>query len=130
MKSFYIDNRYSCLLIRKGVAAIERLNLPSHFCYGIGRTMLLILLLYNSIFIGWGQTTYNLVTSESGLMSGANYLLVNTTTNGTGYALGYQNTSNRPKATITVSSNSISTTAATTNLCSFDTQCHIVCVRF
>lgn len=63
----------------------------------------------------FGQTTYNLITSTSDLTVGSKYLIVNRNTDGAGFAAGYQNTNNRPQASVTVSSLSISTTPATAN---------------
>ena len=65
--------------------------------------------------ISWGQSTYNLVTSTSDLVSGQKYIIASSATNGNRFALGYQNTNNRPQALITVSSNAISITPATSN---------------
>ncbi len=115
MKLFLTNHRYCRVLVRKNITAFISITVTARPPCGSCNRLVLLLLLCSSIGVGWGQTTYNLVTSTAGLLSGANYLIVNTTTNGTGYALGYQNTSNRPSATITVASNSISATAAITS---------------
>lgn len=76
------------------------------------KSVLLLILAIGSIST-YAQQTYTLVTSNSELVSGGKYLIVSTATSGSGYALGLQNANNRASVAITVSSNSISTTAAT-----------------
>ena len=80
------------------------------------RTLLLLILGIGLGLTGWGQSTYNLITSTTDLVAGAKYLIVSSQTNGSGYAMGYQNTSNRPQANIaiTIASSAISVTPATT----------------
>ena len=116
MKAFFTNPRNCYVLIIRSIILFIKLIRTTHSLNFANRLLVLLLLISNCFGTALGQTTYNLVTSTAGLLSGANYLIVNTTTNGTGYALGYQNTSNRPLATITVSANSITATAATTNL--------------
>lgn len=74
---------------------------------------ILLALLFAFVENGQGQSTYNLITSTAGLVSGAKYLIVSTGTNGSGYSMGLQNTNNRAQVAITVASSSISTTPAT-----------------
>ena len=113
MKLFHSNHRYCRVLIRKSVSEFINLQVSARPSCEIGKYLMLLFLMFSTVGLGWGQTTYNLVTSTADLVAGSNYLIVNTTTNGTGYALGYQNTNNRPGATITVASNSISATPAT-----------------
>lgn len=61
---------------------------------------------------GWGQSTYTLVTSVSGLEAGAKYLIADGTS-GSVSLLGYQNTNNRPEVSGTVTSGTITITPAT-----------------
>jgi hypothetical protein len=63
----------------------------------------------------YGQTTYNLITSTSDLTAGSKYIVVSSQLDGSAFALGYQNTSNRPQASVTISSGAITTTPATSN---------------
>jgi len=62
-----------------------------------------------------GQTTYTLCTSTSDLVAGTKYIVVSSQTNGSAYALGYQNTSNRAQVAVTISSSTVSITPATSN---------------
>lgn len=64
----------------------------------------------------WGQKTYQLVTSTADLVAGSKYLVVSRGTAGAGYALGYQNTNNRPQAAVTVNASlQITTNVASTS---------------
>ena len=61
----------------------------------------------------WGQSTYNLVTSTSDLVAGGKYIIVSTQTDGNGFALGLQNTSNRAQVAVTIAAGAITTVPAT-----------------
>ena len=79
------------------------------------KTFLFLAIFCFNAQVSFGQTTYNLITSTSDLTVGSKYIIVNRNTNGAGFAVGYQNTNNRPQASVTVSSLSVSTTPATSN---------------
>lgn len=81
--------------------------------YALGAAFLFFLLMLTEV--SWGQKKYALVTSTSGLQAGSKYLIVSRSTDGNGFALGYQNTSNRPGVSVTVSSGIISVNIASVN---------------
>lgn len=75
---------------------------------------LFIIGLFCSVY-GWGQTTYELITSNSDLVAGGKYIIAAGISTGTQNALGYQNANNRPAAIISVASSQTSITPATLN---------------
>ena len=90
---------------------------------GIGGKKWVVFFCFTMIFgfmypeISKGQT-YTLCTSTSDLVAGGKYIIVSSQSNGTAYALGYQNTNNRPQATtsVTISSGTISGVVTATSI--------------
>ena len=77
------------------------------------RTIYAFLMALFSVW-GWGQKTYKLITSVSDLTAGSKYLIVSRNTQGSGYALGYQATSNRPIAAVSIDTSLQITTSVAT----------------
>lgn len=107
---------YLCWLFFKQISEIKP-NLI--FSFKVMKFKLLLLSFLLAAAHGWSQKSYTLVTSAADLEVGKNYLVSNRNTAGAGFALGYQNTNNRPQAAITVVNNAgvmtITTTPATLN---------------
>lgn len=61
----------------------------------------------------WGQSTYNLVTSTSDLVAGGKYIIVSTQADGSGFAMGMQNSNNRAQVAVTVAAGAVTTEIAT-----------------
>ncbi|MDR2835697.1 MAG: T9SS type A sorting domain-containing protein [Bacteroidales bacterium] len=77
------------------------------------RNLAITILLLSASMVANSQTTYNLVTDASQLVSGAKYLFVGKDASNTYWAMGKQNNNSRPAFVVTESSGAIMLSPAT-----------------